>query len=730
MQSPIPLTRDLLLIGGGHCHALVLRMWGMNPLPGVRLTLINPDPTAAYSGMLPGHVAGHYPREALQIDLVRLARHAGARLILGRATGIDRAARRVMVPGRAPIAYDIASIDIGITSAMPAIPGFAEHAVPAKPLDAFADRWQGFCEAAGAAAAAAPRVAVIGGGVAGVELALAAAHRLGSGAEVTVIEAASPLSALGRGAAAALLGHAGRLGVTVIAGAAVTTVEAGAVWLADGRRIAADFILGTAATTPAPWLADTGLALTAGFVRVDPCLRALTDPAIFAAGDIAHLDHAPRPKAGVFAVRQAPVLLHNLTVALSGQGRMRAFRPQRDYLKLISTGGRGVVADKWRLPLDGAWLWRWKDRIDRRFMARFTDLPAMPAPALPALLAAGVRDELGDGQPICGGCGAKVGRGALGAVLAGLPPPSRGDVLSGPGDDAAVLADGAGGRQVITTDHLRAFTEDFGLLARIAAIHALGDVWAMGARPQAALAQIILPRMSEALQAATLAEIMAEAAAVFVAEGADLVGGHTSIGAEMTLGFTVTGLAGARVIGQTGARPGDALILTKPLGTGVILAAEMARAAAGADVAAALASMARPKGAAARLLAAAGTRAMTDVTGFGLAGHLLGLLQASRAAARLDLAALPLLPGAEALARAGRHSTLMPSNRAALAGALTLPDSPRADLLFDPQTAGGLLAALPADRAAATVAALRALGEPAAIIGEVLEGPPHLTATA
>ncbi|PKP74454.1 MAG: bifunctional NADH dehydrogenase FAD-containing subunit/selenide, water dikinase SelD, partial [Alphaproteobacteria bacterium HGW-Alphaproteobacteria-6] len=273
MQPPIPLTRDLVLIGGGHCHALVLLMWGMKPLPGVRLTLINPDPSAAYSGMLPGHVAGHYPRAALQIDLVRLARHAGARLILGRAEAIDRAARRVIVPGRAAIAYDIASIDIGITSAMPAIPGFAEHAVPAKPLDAFADRWQRFCEAA---TGSARRVAVIGGGVAGVELALAAAHRLGEGARVTVIEAETPLAALGRGAAAALLAHARRLGVTVTGNARVAAVEAGAVILADGRRIAADFILGAAATFPAPWLTGTGLALDQGFVRVDPCLRSIS----------------------------------------------------------------------------------------------------------------------------------------------------------------------------------------------------------------------------------------------------------------------------------------------------------------------------------------------------------------------------------------------------------------------------------------------------------------------
>lgn len=716
----LPLTRDLVLIGGGHTHALILRMWGMKPLPGVRVTLISPEPTAAYSGMLPGHVAGHYPGAALQMDLVQLARHAGARLILGRATGIDRAAGRIEVPGRPPVAYDICSLDIGITSDMPSLPGFAENAHPAKPLDAFAKAWEAF-----ATGAAARQVAVIGGGAAGVELALAAAHRLGPGAEVTLIEAgAQPLPLLGAGARVRLLRHLDRLGVRLLTGSPAAAVEPGAVLLEDGRRVPSAFTIGAAGTQPQAWLAQTGLHLTDGFVTVRPTLQTLTDPAIFAAGDIAHLAHAPRPKAGVFAVREAPVLLHNLRAALSGRGALRSYSPQRDYLKLISAGSRHAVADKFGLPLDGAWLWRWKDWIDRRFMAKFVDLPPMPPAPLPPDLAAGVREELAGGKPLCGGCGAKVGQADLRAALAGLPPPRRPDVLSGPGDDAAVLAQGSA-RQVITTDHVRAFTEDPWLLARITALHAMGDIWAMGAAPQAALAQVILPRMSPALQARTLAEIMAAAAEVFGAAGADVVGGHTSLGAELTVGFTITGLTEGEAIGQSGARLGDALVLTRPIGTGVILAAEMQRAAPGAVVAGALAQMARPQAKAAALLAPH-ARAMTDITGFGLAGHLLGILEASNVAARIDLAAVPVLEGAEALAAAGHGSTLLPMNRAASAR-MWMPTGPRADLLFDPQTAGGLLAAVPPDQAPALLAALREAGEPAAIIGHIEEGAPFLS---
>ncbi len=722
--ATLPLTRDLVLIGGGHAHALVLRRWGMKPLPGARLTLISPDPTAPYTGMLPGHIAGLYPRDALEIDLVRLARHAGARLILDRATGIDRAARRVHLAGRPPVAYDVVSLDIGITSTMAELPGFSEHAVPAKPLAVYATRWARFLE--DVAAGAPPRVAVIGGGVAGVEIALAMAYRLGSSGhrpEVTVIEAGPmALPGLSPRSRAGLLGHMTRLGVALRTGVRPVAITAEAVELHDASRLPAALVVGAAGARPQPWLRATGLDLTDGHVTIDAHLRSVTDPAVFAVGDCAHLRAAPLPKAGVFAVRQAPVLWHNLRAAL-GAGRLRAYRPQRDYLKLVSTGGKGAVADKWGLTLDGRWLWRLKDAIDARFMRALSDLPPMPAPPLPATVAAGVREALADGRPLCAGCGAKLGAGALDAALAALPAPARDDLLAGPGDDAAVLRHGAG-VQLITTDHLRALTEDFALMARIAAVHAMGDIWAMGAAPQVALAQITLPRMSEALQARTLAEIMGAAAEVFGAEGAEIAGGHSALGAELMLGFTVTGLA-ERPVPKAGAQAGDALVLTKALGTGTLMATEMARDAWGPDIAAAWAQMAQPQGAAARLLAPL-ARAMTDVTGFGLAGHLLEMLDAGGVAARLDPAAIPLLPGAAA-ASARHASSLAPANLAAIAGRAQLPDDALGRLLVDPQTAGGLLAAVPAEDASALVAALRAEGfAAAAVIGHVVAGAPEI----
>jgi selenide,water dikinase len=274
-------------------------------------------------------------------------------------------------------------------------------------------------------------------------------------------------------------------------------------------------------------------------------------------------------------------------------------------------------------------------------------------------------------------------------------------------------------RQVIANDHLRAFSEDPWIVARIAAVHALGDVWAMGAAPQAMLASITLPRLSTRLQARWIDEIMTAAAEVAADAGAEIVGGHTSQGAELTIGFTVTGLAD-RVLTKAGARPGDVLVLTKPLGSGVILAAEMAGKAPGAAVAGAWASMMRPLATEAAILAPV-AQAMTDVTGFGLAGHLGEMLAASNVGARIDLSALPVLPGALDLLQAGERSTLHAANRAA-ALPEGLPEGPRAELMFDPQTAGGLLAALPADRVEAVQADCQRAGVTATVIGRIVEG--------
>jgi len=707
MPQPVPLSRDLVLVGGGHAHALVLRMWGMEPLPGARLTVIDPNPVAPYSGMLPGMVAGHYRQADLEIDLVRLVRFAGARLIVGAVTGIDAGAQRIMLGDGREIGYDVASVDVGVHARMPGLPGFAGYGLAVKPLGPFAARWEAFV-AEVAAGREAPEAAVIGGGIAGVEVALAMAHRLGHAAgraEVSLIERAPEIAPEGPVLRPRLVRALADMGVRVLTGAQVAEVRDDAVVLADGARVPARLTVGAAGARAHGWLAQTGLPVTGdGFVRVAPDLRVEGHDTLFAVGDCAHMGYAPRPKAGVFAVRQAPVLHDNLRAQLSG-GEARAFRPQRDYLKLVSLGERRAVAEKLGIAFSGRLLWRWKDRIDRAFMGRFDPLPAMRAAPLPRVRA--LSDEEGR-EPMCGGCGAKVA------------PEVLRDAIAVPGDDAAVIATGSV-RQVLSTDHLRAFTEDHGLMARIAALHALGDIWAMGAQPQAALVSVTLPRMSEALQARSMAEIMAGARAALEPAGAEIVGGHSSMGAEASIGFSLTGIVGGEAITLGGARPGDALILTRPIGSGTLLAAEMRGEAQGRDIVALLERLVEPQGDAAAILS--GAHAMTDVTGFGLAGHLRNMCRDSGGAAWLEPGLVPLMSGAEALAARGLRSTIWAANRRA-APVAGLGEDGRAALMHDPQTAGGFLAAVAAGEADALVARLCEAGHEAARIGGIEDGVP------
>jgi selenide,water dikinase len=684
----------------------------MNPLPGARLTLINPGPTAPYSGMLPGFVAGHYERSELDIDLVKLARFAGARVVLGTVDGIDTQKREIHLPGRPPLAFDVASVNVGITSKMPSLAGFADHAVPAKPLGPFAARWAAYLGGSGSAA-----IVIIGGGVAGVELAMAMAHALkakGRAAQVTLIDNASALTATNPKAAATIRNAMTDLGVDVIEHNSITQIAKDHVKLKDGRQIPATFVTGAAGARPYDWITNTGLDLQNGYIQVNEHLQS-SDPVVFAAGDCVHLTDNPRPKAGVYAVREAPILFNNLQAAL-GAGKMKRYTPQKDYLKLISLGRKSALAERLSTSFSGSLMWTWKNHIDQTFMNKFRDLPQMRPAPLPRDHASGLRETLGD-KPMCGGCGAKVGRGALRSALQSLPPPERADVISLPGDDAAVLQTG-GARQAMTSDHLRAFTLDPGLMTRIAAVHALGDIWAMGAAPQAATATVILPRMSAELQHRTMSEIMTIAGDVMREAGAEIVGGHSSMGDEMTIGFTLTGLCENDPITLAGGRLGDILILTKPIGSGVLMAAEMAGEADGASIAAAFQHMIQPQSAATRILS--GAHAMTDVTGFGLAGHLQGICEASDCGATLDLASVPLMQGAQDLSDQGIRSTIFTDNRSI---AMELPSDGKAALLFDPQTAGGLLAAVAADGAEFVLRDLRDAGYPAAIIGQLTKTP-------
>jgi selenide,water dikinase len=733
-----PVIKDVVLVGAGHAHVAVLRMFGMNPLPGVRFTLITREVHTPYSGMLPGLVAGHYAFDDAHIDTGPLARFAAARLYQDEVIGLDPDVRRVVCRHRPPVPYDLLSLNIGSTPNTGGVPWAAEHAIPVKPIDGFLGRFEAL-KARVLARTGRTRLVLVGAGAGGVELLLAVERRLTrevaqAGLEtdalsfVLVTDAADILPGFPAALRAAFHAVLASRGIVAITGAAVTRVEAGRLILDGHAPIEAEEILWTTQAAPAGWLAGTGLPLDGrGFLRVDDHLRVPGRDDVFAAGDTIGFTTRDLPKSGVYAVRAGPVLADNIRRSLTGRP-LRRFRPQREAMYLISTGERHAVGTRNGLTFQGAWVWRWKDWIDRRFMRRFNALPEMatPAQAHSPLADRAALEEISALAMRCGGCGAKVGATVLSRALGAIEPASRPEVVVGldAPDDAALVDVGGDKLALHTVDYFRAIVDDPYVLGKIAANHALGDVYAMGGAPQTALAIATVPYGIEAKVEADLSAMMAGANEVLRAADCALVGGHTSEGAELALGFAVNGLVSrATALRKSGLKPGDALVVTKPIGTGTLLAADMRGKAKARWVMGAIASMVQANRKAADVLRQHHVHAATDITGFGLIGHLVEMVRASAVDVILAPDRVPLLAGARETVALGIFSSLQPQNvrlRRAIRDGETAARHPLYPLLFDPQTAGGLLAAVPIGEAERCVAALHAAGYAAAsVIGLV-----------
>jgi selenide,water dikinase len=371
--------KRLVLCGGGHTHVEVLRRFGRNPVPGVELVLVSPNRFTPYSGMLPGLIAGHYRFDEVHLDLERITHFAGAEFLQTLVTGFDPDRRVVTLADGAMLETDVASLDVGSRPPTDGVPGAEEHAIGVKPVERFlrvCDQW-GERARAGTLA----RLIVVGGGAAGVETLLSMQYKCGREtgradalqcALVTDVDQVLPDH--DARAQAIFRRILARRGVELHLSSRVVGVEAGAVHAANGLVVPADAIVWATGAAPLPLLRASGLALDAtGFIAVNDRLQSISHGHVFAAGDCATIVGHPRPKSGVFAVREGPPLAANLRATLEGRPLVR-YLPQRRALALISTGNRYAVAARGGLAVGGAWVWWWKDWIDRRFVRRYATL--------------------------------------------------------------------------------------------------------------------------------------------------------------------------------------------------------------------------------------------------------------------------------------------------------------------------------------------------------------------
>ena len=369
--------KRLVLAGAGHAHALVLHQWVRQPLAGVEVVVVSPEPLAPYSGMVPGWLAGEYRFDEIVVDFPPLARAAGARWVRGEIHAVDPAQRRVVLADGSELDYDVLSLNVGSTLRPPP----ARHAemLPLRPLSLLRGRYEPLLERWTAdRGTAAFTVTAVGGGAAGFEAVLGVLHRLRALRPDRDVQ--GRLVSRGAELLPGLAGAARRAAGRALARSGVT-LQLGSGW-SDVLDHDSDVVLWATGAEAHDWQRDPArrgdLAVDdAGFVRIDERLRSVSHPGIFAVGDCASWPGRGLPKAGVHAVRMGPVLAGNLRAALgSGSSAFEEHRPQRQFLALLATGDGRAIASRGPFGAEGAWAWRWKDRIDRRFLEQFR--PAEP----------------------------------------------------------------------------------------------------------------------------------------------------------------------------------------------------------------------------------------------------------------------------------------------------------------------------------------------------------------
>ena len=374
-MTGVARPQRLLLLGGGHAHLGVLADLAQRPLPGWQVQLVTPYRRQIYSGMLPGWVAGHYRIGECAIALDALAERAGATLHTSAGTGLDLVQNTLQCFDGTQLPFDRISIDTGPVAALDDLPGAARHALPVRPIEGFVAAWPGVVQRISVQRHGFELV-LLGAGAAGVELALAIHHLAKTHGwthlHITLVGGSDqPLDGVAPGARHRVARLLAQRDIGWIGNRRAVRVDAGQLAFADGGApLPFDACLAVTGAAAPAWPRTSGLDTDArGFIRVQRTLQSTSHPQVLAAGDIAAYADA-RPKSGVFAVRAGPVLAQNLRALCTGQAPTE-WTPQQRALYLVSTGNHRAIAAWGRWAWSGAWVWRWKDRIDRRFVAKF-----------------------------------------------------------------------------------------------------------------------------------------------------------------------------------------------------------------------------------------------------------------------------------------------------------------------------------------------------------------------
>ncbi len=747
-KSSTPIVSDLVLLGGGHANIQVLKMLAMNPIGGLRITLISDQTHSPYSGMIPGYLAGYYSYEECHFDLRRICEELGQRFIKAKIIGIDPQRKKIQLENRVEVSYDCASINVGIApkNIEYSSPDAALKLIPLKPISRFIAYWDRLIADLKAYKGADPlQLAVVGAGASGVEISIILKmliDRYNWNAEVSLIHQHEFLvSAKDISAQRRLSKTIEELDIKVFKNTQALKEQENGLVLKDDKgliQIKDFYRVLTATQASAPqWFKDSGLPVdTDGFVKVSGNLLVENEHDLFAAGDCIHFSPSPLKKAGVYAVRQGMVLEHNIRAFFTGKSALKTFRPKKNVLSLITIGERKALVHqdsasilRWMRP---SLLWTVKDGIDRRFMKRFQAKTFSAKPrhfdkAMPMPKTTLVPEDWESNT--CGGCGSKLAASTLTLSLNKLDIPKDDAVLLGvkDGEDCALTRFSEHTLCLQSIDQFRSFISDPYLLGQIATQHALSDIYAMGGVARTAQVGLTLGAANRKIHQEDIFQLMSGVLDILTQSAVSLVGGHTGEGAELAISLAVQGeVAPEQVLRKQLNKPGNRLILTKPIGTGVVFAANMLAQANGKLVDETISSMLQSNKTAMETIQAFDVSGCTDITGFGLLGHafeMMGKNNDHALGVKIDYKAIPLFDGVVELFAKGYYASIAEENYQSLSSALNVEVSNQEfPALFDPQTSGGLLFSVPFEQAEACLKALHHNGvSKACVMGEVID---------
>ncbi len=714
----------IILIGGGHSNIQVIKSWAMNPPKNAKLILISDQANAPYSGMLPLYIKGEYTFDEVHFDLRRICALAHVDFIESKVTKIDPEKKIILLENRPSVSYDYASINTGIIP----LESFLDYSkekdekrvVFLKPISKLIYKFEIILQEI-TKSNKTLHLAMIGGGAAGIEMTFMIQARLQDLNKNCNLSLFHNTKELLKGhhvrSQELIVQNLQKSGIKIYLNTEINSFKDNTLTSNNNETYPCDFLFVSTHAMAPSWPKESGLSVCSeGFIKVDNFLNVINSPSLFAAGDCIQFSNFKLNKAGVYAVRQGPILKHNLRHVIGEEKSFIPYKPQKSILGLIHSGVDDVIYSKGRFVHSGKRYYKLKKYIDKKFMENF----GLPFYHLLPKSMTGVKYLEASEINTCGGCGSKVSPDLLFGIIHSPLFDIYKDVLPEVLDDAPSFPTDKG-KISTSIDGFRSFINDPYLFGKVATLHALSDLAANGARPLNVNLSITLKIAPEKLQQYELKQMMFGICEILSKHKVKIIKGHSSEGLESNITISVNGISPDKNYTKFLIKQGDQLILTKGLGAGILLRALMLGECEGRWCSSFLKSLQQDNLDIIPLLDQYNISAMTDITGFGFVGHLLEMLNQNKFSVELNYSKIKLFKGVESILDKGIQSHLGPKLKKLYLKKIENLNNFNIDSLHDPQTNGGLLIAIQKDQAETLKNALRKIGHvDSEIIGQII----------